>query len=194
MMTTDMAAVLPECPHLPVPDGELTAACVAVHGEARDAAFYATALTYAQSLWRQGLPARALLLINRAMGCDLTGREPEVRAWPMPYAAVAWLLAARRPDQFIGNPRRHWQHLATRMVAPRKELRTWRAWACWRLACVCMPWQPADELQIAVEGVREPTEDEIAAQLAALGLPGEVALWREALTRAAAFPAVPDEP
>ncbi len=170
----------PPCPFLPVPDRMLTAACLHEFGQDRGADFYFAALSYAQSLWLQGFPARALLLVNRALGCELGGTEPVLAAWPLPYRAVTWLLRHRRTDQFIGNPRRHWQHLATRMSGPRAELRTWRAWACWSLARVVMPDLPADGEQIVREGVREPQEEELAAQLARLGLPGEVDEWRAA--------------
>ncbi len=44
-------------------------------------------------------------------------------------------------------------HLPTRMVEPRKVLRTWRAWDCRALACRVFPEMPADEEQIAGEGV-----------------------------------------
>ena len=151
--------LFPPCPFLPEPAEELHANCLEAHGTRRDAAFYRTALHYAQSLWLQGFPARAILLLNRAMGCELTGAE----AHPLPYAAVVWLLQNHGSEQFIGNPRRHWQHLATRMSGPRAELRTWRAWACWRLACVALPHLPADEEQIAREALCEPAEEEILA-------------------------------
>jgi hypothetical protein len=179
------SAAPPPCPYLPVPERVLTAACLEKHGPARGPYFYLTALLYAQSLWLQGLPARALLLLNRALGCDLTGTEPVLAQWPLPYRAVVWILHHHRPDQFLGNPRRHWQHLATRMSGPRSELRTWRAWACWRLACLALPDLPADDEQIAREGVREPAEEEIAAHLERAGLPWELLEWRAALVEAA---------
>jgi hypothetical protein len=172
--------VPPPCPHLPVPEGILTAASLHAHGESRDAEFYLAALKYAQSLWLEGFPARALLLVNRALGCDFAGDEPVLSEWPLPYRAVAWLLRNHLPGQFIGNPRRHWQHLATRMSGPRAEIRTWRAWACWQLARLAMPDQPADEEQIARENICEPSEVEIALHLARVGLTGETALWRAA--------------
>lgn len=151
-----------------------------VHGTDRGPAFYETALRYGHSLWLQGYPARAILLLNRAMGADIRGTEPFVIRYPLPYRAMAWLLIHHRPDQFIGNPRRHWQHLATRMSGPRSGIRTWRAWACWQLARIVLPDCPADDLQIRNEGIREPLEEEIAARLDALGLPGETTLWRTA--------------
>lgn len=168
------------CPFLPVPDEVLTAASLETYGKARGAEFYLAALRYAQSLWRQGFPARALLLVNRALGCELNGGEPVLQEWPLPYRAVAWLLRNHGDGHFIGNPRRHWQHLATRMSGPRSEVRTWRAWACWWLARLAMPEMPADDEQLENEDVREPEEGEIAEQLGRLGLAGEVEAWRGA--------------
>src|SRR5436190_2193468 len=172
---------LAPCPLLPVPHGPLTAACLAHLSSDRNTGFYEAALLYSQSLWLQGYPARAILLLNRAMGCDLTDAASVLSRWPLPYKAAAWMLRNHLPEHFVGNPRRHWQHLATRMVEPRKELRTWRAWACWRMACILLPEMPGDELQIAREGIREPSEEEIAGHLERLGLPGEVEIWQEAL-------------
>jgi len=183
-------AAPPPCPCLPVPEHVLSSACLEKHGPGRGPDFYLTTLHYAQSLWLQGLPARALLLLNRAFGCDLTGTEPVLTQWPLPYRAVVWIMQHHRPDQFLGNPRRHWQHLATRMSGPRGESRTWRAWACWHLACLALPDLPADEEQIAHEGVREPEEAEIATHLTRLGLPGEAALWLAA-AESVNSPAIP---
>ncbi len=146
--------------------------------ENRGADFYRAALETAQSLWLQGLPAQALLQINRAMAADLAGDEEVLSEWPMPYAAAAWVMRQRRGDQFIGNPRRHYQHLATRMVEPRKELRSWRAWACWTLACRIFPEMPADREQIEGEGVVEPARQKIFSKLSDHGLPGEAVRWR----------------
>lgn len=172
---------LQPCPFLPPAAEPLTAACLSEAGTGRGAVFYLQALEYAQSLWLQGYPARALLLINRAFGCALDAADPVLARWPLPYRAVVWLLQQHKPDQFIGNPRRHWQHLATRMVEPRRELRTWRAWACWQFACVLMPHMPADELQLSRETIAEPTTGLIHKRLTSLGHPGEAALWREVL-------------
>jgi hypothetical protein len=169
------------CPFLPNQDVPLSAESIAVLGEDRGPDFYLTALHYAQSLWLQGFPARAILLLNRAMGADLQEAPALLQRWPLPYAAMAWILTHHREDHFIGNPRRHWQHLATRMSGPRAELRTWRAWACWRMACLALPHLPADEAQLAQEGIREPGEEEIATHLTRLGLPTETGLWREVL-------------
>lgn len=175
------------CPYLPVPPHPLTAACLGTLAEHRGPEFYHMTLLYGQSLWLQGFPARAVLLLNHALSCGLTGTEDELRLWPLPYKAAAWILRHHHPDQFIGNPRRHWQHLATRMVEPRRELRIWRAWACWHLACIVLPDLPADELQLARENITEPSEEEIAGHLTRLGLPGESATWHDALTYCASM-------
>lgn len=169
------------CPFLPFPDRPLSAASINQAGRDRGAEFYFLALECAQALWLARLPAQALLLINRALSADLGGHEPVLQNWPLPYAAAAWILRHHHPDDFIGNPRRHYQHLATRMVEPRRELRTWRAWACWALACAIDPTLPADSKQLDEEGVIEPSWHDIAAHLGRLGLPGETACWQEAL-------------
>lgn len=170
------------CPHLPQLQRPLSAASIREAGKDRGAAFYHLALACSQALWLKGLPAQSILLMNRAFSSDLSGTETEMKKWPLPYAAMRWVMENRTEDQFIGNPRRHFQHLATRMVEPRRELRSWRAWACWHLACGCFPEFPADEKQLAEEGVVEPTAEEIFANLERIGLPGEASLWQEAAT------------
>ena len=171
---------IPTCPYLPIPEKPLGPSATRSLGGDRGPVFYEAALNYAHSLWLRGLPARAILLLNRAMGCDLDGSEAVVKRWPMPYEAVVWILQSRRIEDFIGNPRRHWQHLATRMVEPRKAVRTARAWACWQLARAVLPDYPADELQIEREGVVEPSEEQIQEWLSELGLPGELEIWKRA--------------
>ena len=172
------------CPFLPTPERPLGPNTTRSLGADRGAAFYGAALNYAHSLWLRGLPARAILLLNRAMGCELDGSEPTVQRWPVPYEAIVWILQSRKIEDFIGNPRRHWQHLATRMVEPRKELRSARAWACWYLSRIVLPDYPADERQIEHEGVIEPSADEIGAWISRLGLPGELELWHRAVAMA----------
>jgi len=173
-------ASLIECPHLPAVERPLRASGMRRFGKMdRGAEFYLAALETAQSLWLQGLPAQALLQINRAMGADLAGDQPVLRECPMPYAAAAWIMRQRVDSQFIGNPRRHYQHLATRMVAPRRELRTWRAWACWALACHIFSEMPADQEQIDREGVEEPDVAQIACRLNELAGSVEERLWLE---------------
>lgn len=167
------------CPYLPEPERILTARSIREAGNDRGPQFYFLALACAQSLWLRGLPAQSILLLNRAFSSDLSGDEPELEEWPLPYQAMRWVMENRAEDQFIGNPRRHFQHLATRMVEPRRELRSWRAWACWYLACRCFPDFPADEKQLAEESIHEPTREEIYERLGSVGLSGEAELWEK---------------
>lgn len=176
-----MSVALPPCPYLPEPPPGLDHRHLGRHDEARDADFYLSCLEYGHSLWRRGLAARAVLCLDRAMGADLRGDEPVLRAWPMPYAAMAWFLVHTPPDVFIGNPRVHFQHYADRMNQPRREQRSARAWACWALTRRLRPDWPADPKH----AVAEPTEDEIAERLDTHGLPGETAAWRAILAACA---------
>lgn len=146
---------------------------------ARGAEFYFAALEYGQSLWTRGFAARAVLCLDRAFGADLAGDEPVLGEWPLPYAAMAWLLHHTPPEVFLGNPRVHFQHYADRLREPRREQRRWRAWACWAIACRVRPEFPADPRHV----VEEPGCDVIGQQLEAHGHPGERARW-DAVLRA----------
>ena len=152
----------------------MDAHALTIHGAERHAAFYLTALTYAQYLWQRGLAARALLSLDRALGADLRGDEAVLRDWPLPYEAVAWLLRHTPTGIFIGNPRVHFQHLADRMNEPRREQRRWRTWACWALTRAVRPEFPPDPRH----AVAEPTRELIAQKLTEHGIAGESALWQ----------------
>lgn len=156
---------------------------MAVVGDARGALFYETALKYAQSLWRSGFPAKALLLCSRAMAADLQRDAEILRRWLMPYHAVAWILVNRQEGQFLGNPRLHYQHLASRMVSPKRELRSWRAWACWYIAKELLDAArfPGDVAQIRRENTMEPTHDEISRRLRLLSPLNDDRVWNDAL-------------
>lgn len=168
---------LPLCPHLPPLPKDLDYRHLACHGEARGGAFYLGCLEYGHALWQRGLAARAVLCLDRALGADLHGDEPELVAWPLPYAAMAWFLTHTPPDVFIGNPRVHFQHYADRMNAPRREQRATRAWACWALTRRLRPEWPADPRH----EVEEPTEVVLVEALNRWGIPGETALWQGVL-------------
>lgn len=169
--------LLPPCPHLPTARPGMNWQVYQKHGKDRGAAFYGTCLEYGQDLWRRRLPARSLLCLDRAMGADVQGHEPVLGSWPMPYAAMAWIMQEVPRDLFCGNPRVHFQHYADRMNEPRKEIRTWRAWACWALACRIRPELPGDPKY----DVREPREEEIARGLEENGLAGEREEWHRVL-------------
>lgn len=181
MTETDDRPLLPPCPFLPAADPLLSAVSIRAVGDDRGMDFYRLALTCGQALWQKGLPAQAILMLNRAFSAELSGGEGILQEWPPPYRALRWILDHRREGDFLGNPRRHFQHLATRMSGPRSEVRTWRAWACWSIACLARPGDPADDRQIAEEGIVEPDKSTIRERLTALGWAGEAAAWQEAL-------------
>lgn len=175
--------MIPPCPLLPDTPPTLGAVAMREVGADRGEAFYLLALRCAQSLWLRGLPAQSILMLNRAFSADLAGNEPVLHEWPPPYAALDWILRHTPEGLFIGNPRRHFQHLATRMSGPRREVRIWRAWACWSLATRARPDDPADEKQILEEGIVLPADEEIATRLAALGWLRESEVWRSVQSR-----------
>ncbi len=140
--------------------------------------FYFTCLEYSQVLWRQRLPARAILCLDRAWGADLDGSESTLGEWPLPYQALVYILQNTPPDLFLGNPRIHFQHYADRLGPPRAEQRKWRSWACWALSCNARPDLPGDPKH----EVEEPTLEQITAALDAHGHPGETQLWQSVMS------------
>lgn len=173
----------PPCPHLPDVERLYDHRDLEALGGERGPLFYETALKYAQSNWRTGFPAKSILLINRSLSLPLPGGEPALARWPLSYQALAWIMQHRVEGQFIGNPRRHWQHLATRMVEPNKDLRTWRAWACWYLAKTMLPESefPSDPKQIREEQIVEPSHDQIVEHLQRLSPADDLVQWQRAL-------------
>jgi hypothetical protein len=179
-----MPLALPSCPYLPVARAGLDWRALHAFRESdRGAEFYFACLEYGHVLWQRAFAARALLCLDRAMGAELTGNEPILRQYPMPYAAMAWLIANTPRELFLGNPRVHFQHYADRMNEPRREQRRWRAWACWALARAVRPELPPDPKHRVVE----PTGEEIFARLQAHAFAGEAELWRAELARASGF-------
>ncbi len=170
------------CPFLPLPSRVFTHDDMHALGKDRSAVFYHTALNYGQSLWLTGFPAKSLLLINRALSCKLLDVALDGDA--KPYHAIAWILLNRPADRFIGNPRRHYQHLATRMVEPHKELRTWRAWACWYLAKQLLDEGefPPDVVQVREELIVKPRRADIASNLVKLSPSDDLIAWQAALS------------
>lgn len=187
-----MAVVFPggvePCPFLPnIGLSRFPASVLAAFREGpRDADFFYQALCCGQSRWLEGLPAQALLMLNRAMGARLEmGKDAKLlECHPIPYRAVRWILRYGGAAGFIGNPRRHFQHLATRMSGHGTELRVARAWGCWELAKATNCDWLADEEQIERECVIEPTLDQVENNLTRYGLPAEVDEWLKALNDA----------
>jgi hypothetical protein len=166
----------PACPYLPLPSGPLDYRELRQHGPRRDADFYYSALCYGQVLWLDGYAGRALLAITRALYADLRGDEAILQSWPLPYAALRWILEHHDSDDFPGNPRLSYQHQACRMRPPRQELRAVRAWAVWALACDARPTLLGDP------SLPEISLAHIHAQLVDQGLPCEAELWREQIS------------
>jgi len=168
---------LPPCPWLPEVPAPLDYSVTRRHGGSRDAAFYLDALAYAQSLWRGGRPAQALLQLNKAWMTSPAPPPEMLERHPPPYRALVWILrhAATGQDGYLGNPVRHFQHLATRMAGPQPELRTWRAWLCFRLARRALPgpWFPVDGPQLARTGLWVPSWHQALHGIATAGWPGE---------------------
>ena len=125
---------------------------------------YLAALTCAQSLWLQGLPAQSILQLNHSMSHDFGSSE---LTWPIPYQALVWILTHRYEENFLGNPVRHFQHLATRMSGRNKELRVARAWICFHLSENVLPRDefPRDIQQIEQEQLVIPSAEETIHKL-----------------------------
>jgi hypothetical protein len=176
-----MSIVLPPCPHLPEPRAGLDwRELHAFRAADRGAEFYFACLEYGHALWQRGLAARSLLCLDRALGADLRGDESVLGPYPLPYAAMAWLIAQTPSGVFIGNPRVHFQHYADRMNEPRREQRRWRAWGCWALARAVRSELPGDARHRVVEHALT----DIATALGVHGHAGEPELWATALANA----------
>lgn len=147
------------------------------HGPGKGAEFYLDALRYAQSQWLAGKPAQAILQLNKAWMADLSGEEPLLLANPPPYQALAWILerAADGHCGYLGNPVRHFQHLASRMSGPCAGTRSWRAWVCFHLAekILDRAAYPRDGGQIAREGLWIPNHQRALNEVFDHGWPGE---------------------
>ncbi|MEX1117002.1 MAG: hypothetical protein WEB53_17280 [Akkermansiaceae bacterium] len=149
------------------------------HGAAKGAEFYRDALTYAQSQWLTGKPAQAILQLNKAWMADLAVDDPILKSHPSPYRALVWTLetAATGTHGYLGNPVRHFQHLASRMSGPRAEIRAWRAWLCFHLAekSLGSAGFPRDGEQLASEGLWIPGLDRTIHEVAKNGWKNETA-------------------
>jgi|GEM_PF-949648 len=163
------------CPWLPEISGIHDFTLTRRHGHAKGADFYLDALRLAQSQWVSGKPAQAILQLNKAWMANLTGDEPVLKAHPPPYRALVWIMenAASGDHGFMGNPVRHFQHLASRISGPRAEIRSWRAWLCFHLAEKTLPGFPRDGGQIAREGLWIPGVQRVVHEVAKRGWLGE---------------------
>lgn len=172
------------CPFLPTVDRQWRAVDLAEFRSRRDAHYYVAALSFAQSLWLEGKPAQALLQCNKSFLADFQSDFSVLKQWPAPYAAKRWLIGeSLKSDAFLGNPVRHYQHLATRMSGPFAKIRSWRAWACFHLAESILPPRqfPRDQTQINKERIVIPTLARAEKEIEKAGWPGELATLRHAL-------------
>ncbi len=166
--------LLPGCPLLPAVDGKLGPEATREF-TSRDAMYYAACLCYAQSLWREGKAAQAILQLNKAFMADLGEDWSILKSWPPPYRVLVWILRNRPDGVFVGNPVRHFQHLATRVSGERKEIRAWRAWACFHLSRRVLPEGefPMDVEQLAEEALVLPEWGEVVERIRSDGWEGE---------------------
>lgn len=149
---------------------------LAEHRDEPGAELYLRCLEYAQQLWLDDLPARALLAVDRALYCDVPADAAELRAYPLPYAAIGWMVS-QPTTAFTGNARVHYQHLADRVRGDRAYLKKWRAWAAWAVVRQARPDLPGDPRH----DVHEPSLADIAEGLRRHGLPTEARSWSEFL-------------
>ena len=172
-----MATSRPGCPTLPSPDGPMSWRDLEAARQEGEPSHYLACLRYGQWLWTRGLPARALLAVDRGLFCDVPSGDPALAAHPLPYRVIRWMVAQDIGADFIGNPRVHYQHLADRVRGGREHRVRWRAWAAWAVVRAARPDWPGDPRH----EVREPDLGEIRAGLGRHGVDGEIDAWAAAL-------------
>ena len=159
-MSSSFSWTNPACPHLPAVTEPLPIIHTRKHREACGEAYSHACHELAHSLWRSGTPAQAILQIDKSF---MVQKNSNIQNC---YLSILWMLKHTPEGQFLGNPVRHFQHLASRMnkSQPNPELRTWRAWACLHLTeKIFHPSakiHPRDSQQIAKEKLNIPTIDE----------------------------------
>ena len=158
----------PPCPHLPKVSPPLAITHTRQYRQACDQKFFQACLELAQSLWLLGSPAQAILQLDKSMMASTASSADPI---DYPYAAILWIIRHTPDHQFIGNPVRHFQHLASRMNMnqPSAEIRIWRAWACLHLTEALIPnaetLYPRDQKQIENEGLHIPSLKEVLSEI-----------------------------
>ena len=164
------------CPYLPSGQKKLSWRELNALRDDQGEELYLLCLEYGQQLWLENLPARALLAVDRALYCDVPAHAKCLQQHPLPYAAIGWLVS-QPTEQFTGNARVHYQHLADRVKGDRAAQKKWRAWAAWAVIRRVRPDLPADP----DHAVTEPSHSEIRQALQLHGIKGEVETWEKAI-------------
>ncbi len=152
---TDQAFINSPCPHLPEINKSLPITHTRKYRTACDASYFNACIELAQSLWLCGSPAQSILQLDKSMMA--ISDEGLIH---YPYHGILWIIENTPSDQFIGNPVRHFQHLASRMnhSLPNADARVWRAWACLHLTEQLIDEiYPRDDRQIEKENLTIPT-------------------------------------
>jgi hypothetical protein len=168
--------VVKPCPYLPSGQKKLSWRELNALRDDQGEELYLLCLEYGQQLWLENLPARALLAVDRALYCDVSADAECLKHYPLPYAAIGWLVS-QPTEQFTGNARVHYQHLADRVKGDRAAQKKWRAWAAWAITRRARPDLVADPDHV----ITEPTPNEIRQALQLHGIKGEVETWEKAI-------------
>ncbi len=171
------------CPYLPEVLNQHDFNLTRRHGHEKGDAFYKDALCYAQSQWLHGKPAQAILQLNKAWMADLPLDTQIASIYPPPYQTLRWILEQAKNGDcgYLGNPVRHFQHLASRMSGPRAAIRSWRAWFCFYLAESILPRAtfPRDGEQLSREGLWIPSFSQVLQEIKENGWSGEEIVARD---------------
>ncbi len=157
-MSEPLSFINQPCPHLPEISDPLPITHTREHREACGPDYSQACLELAQSLWQSGSPAQAILQLDKSFMARTTNNLP------LAYQAILWITQNSPPNQFLGNPVRHFQHLASRMnmQQPNAKLRIWRAWACLHLTeKFSTITHPRDEDQIRKEDLTIPSIQQV---------------------------------
>lgn len=168
---------LSPCPYLPEAKPKMSYRCLRTPEVlAQVELFYLTALQYSQHLWQQGHAGRSILALARALYCNIPHDAAILKQWPLPYAALQWIVRWHHCDDFPGNPRLSFQHQASRLRGDREVLRRARAWAAWALVCQARPSLKGDP----AEPTPEPSAPQVRELLVQYGHKNEPYLWDQA--------------
>jgi len=175
----DSSFINDPCPLLPEVNAALPITHTREFRNACDARYFQSCLELAQSLWCSGSPAQAVLQLDKSM---MASSDDGLLDYP--YRAILWIIENTPDDQFVGNPVRHFQHLASRMnhAQPNAEVRVWRAWACLHLTEQLIDEvHPRDNRQVKKESLSIPSIDETLEQLSLHGTTVEAELVKDLL-------------